>query len=944
MLDKAKILKRVLIGFLCAVLAIFLVLLTAPLLFKNQLMELAKTELNKILLAKVDFKDLKLSFIRNFPDAYIALEGLEVTGINNFEDELLAAFDRFSVTVNIMSVIKMDNIEVKSVLLDRARLNGHVLKDGSANWNIVKPAEKKEETAETEKKETEPFAFSVGLKKLEIRSMSAAFRDEKNKMTAEIENLNYTLRGDMKQENVDLNMELAVDGINLWIGAVRFANNASAGFISEVAADLKNMNFILKDNRFNLNDIVLKFSGSAGMQSGGINADITFASEKTDFKSLLSLVPAVYMNSFQDVRTTGSLTLNGGIKGTYSENTMPNANLNLTVDNAAFSYPDLPKSINSINIAAKVLYDGEDFDRTTVDVSRLNFVMAGNPFNAQFSVKTPESDMQVAARLAGKIDFDSISDIIPLEDITLNGLLECDLSIAGKLSMLENERYEDFQAEGHLKLNNFDFESPSLPQRVKIAGTQLDFTPRWVRLVNLDAVIGNTDIEMSGTLENFIPFVLRNDTVSGTLALNSNTIDLNEFMSGKPARQITETEEETAEEVPADSSKLSVIEVPKNIDFAMVVDIGKIFFDNLVITDTTGRLSVKDGKITMQNLAMNLLEGSLTLNGEYNTQDMDIPFVDFDIDIKLFDIPSALSSFSMLEKIFPEAQNYAGKVSAAMTLNSVLDQQMSPVLEKVDSKGRLQTQNLELRNSKIFGAMADFLKNENWRTPAPNNVNIDFKIIDGRVHIVNPIEMNLPNAKLELLGDIGLDMTLNYKLNTIVPVSIIGSGATTLMSNVPGLSGLKEITVAGLIRGTAADPSINLSASDMIGSVTAAVRDQVTENITHRVEEVRSQVTEQVNQQMEQIMAEAQRQADSIRSTAKQTADKLRSEANAQADKLISDAARKNIIERGLAQAAAELLRKEGEDSAKKLEQESENQIKSIMDAAQLRADALKGN
>jgi uncharacterized protein involved in outer membrane biogenesis len=134
-------------------------------------MELAKTELNKILLAKVDFKDLKLSFIRNFPNAYVALEGLEITGIDDFKDELLVAFDTFSVTADIMSIIRMKDIEVKSVLLDRARLNGHILEDGRANWEIVKPVEEKETVPEKEEKESAPFVFKVGLNKFEIRNM-----------------------------------------------------------------------------------------------------------------------------------------------------------------------------------------------------------------------------------------------------------------------------------------------------------------------------------------------------------------------------------------------------------------------------------------------------------------------------------------------------------------------------------------------------------------------------------------------------------------------------------------------------------------------------------------------------------------------------------------------------------------------------------------------------
>ncbi|MDR0316710.1 MAG: hypothetical protein LBH97_07410 [Treponema sp.] len=907
-------------------------------------MELAKTELNKMFLARVDFEDLKLSFIRNFPNAYVSLESLEITGIDDFEGELLVAFDRFSVTVDIMSIIKMENMQVKSVLLDHARLNGHILEDGRANWNIMKPGEEKEEAEvieqeevpEAEGKDSSPFKFRVGLQIFEIRNLEARFLDESHKMIAGVEALNLTLRGDMRQANVDLKLQLGIDGIDFWMDGVHLANKASVGFVSEIAADLKNMDFIIKDNKFNLNDIVLKFDGSAGLREDDINVDVRFATERTDFKSLLSIVPAIYMNDFKDLKTTGSLDLNGDIKGTYNKDTMPSANVALSVNNAMFSYPALPKSVEKINIAVKAHYDGEVFDRTTLDVDRFGFEMAGNPFNAEVHVKTPESDLQLAARFAGKIDIDSVTDIIPLDDMTLNGLLECDLSLAGRLSTLENERYEDFQAAGSLNLSRFDFKSPDFPQGAKIASMRLNFTPRRVELANFDAIIGRTDVALNGTLENFIPFVLKNETVRGTLALKSNTIDLNEFMGDKPAE-----EKETPAD-PEESSPLSVIEVPKNINFALTVNIGKILFDKLIITNTAGAVLVRDGKVVMQNLGMNLLEGSMTLNGEYNTQNMAIPFVDFGMDIRQFDISSALSSFSMMENILPEPQNYAGKVSATLTLYGVLDEHMSPVLDTVVSKGRLQTQNLEIRNSKIFGTLADFLKNERWRTPAPGNVNIGYEIKDGRLWIEDPIVMNLPPAKMELKGDQGLDMSMNYRLDAVMPSSVVGSDAANILTNLPGGLSVKEIKVTGLIKGTVKNPEVSLSVADMASSITGAVQERVTATVTQKVEEVKTQVNEEINRQINQIMAEAQRQANNIRNTGKQSADRVRREANTAADKLIRDAANKNAIEKRIAQTAADKLRNEGEANARKLEQEAESQAQAVLTAAQRRADELR--
>jgi hypothetical protein len=918
-----KLFKKLLIIFSITVLAIFLILLTAPLLFKGKILEIAKKELNGMLTAKIDFSDVKLSFIRNFPNAYAALEDLTVIGTGEFEGETLVAFKSLSVTLDIMSVIKMSNIQVKSVLLDQAEVSARILENGSANWDIMKPGEEKKTPAEKSEpgKDTSAVALRIALNKFEIRNANISFRDDSNKMMASANGLNFFLRGDMTLDNADLNMKLDIAGINFWMDGIRLLNNARIGLVSEVAADLKNMGFTLKENQFNLNEIVLKFAGSVQIP-GDINIDMAFATEKTDFKSVLSLVPAIYMKDFESITTAGSFTLSGDVKGTYNNEQMPNARVNLIVDNAMFKYSGLPKSVNNINVAVKAFYDGVVFDNTTLDADKVHFEMAGNPFNAELHVKTPESDMQVAAKFAGKIDFNSLADIVPLDDITLKGLLECDLALAGRMSTLENGRYDDFDARGMLKLSGVNFISPDLPQAVNIANTQLNFTPRKVDLANFDAVIGNTDVAMNGTLENFIPFIFKGGTVRGNLNLKSNNIDLNEFMTGEKTEGTSETS--------ADTAPLTVIEVPKNIDFTMNVNIGNILFDKLKITNTIGEVLVKDGKLQMKNLAMNMLDGSIALTGEYNTQDIKVPSINFGMDVKQFDITSALSSFSILEKILPKPQNYAGKVSANLSLFSILDEHLSPVLNTVASNGLVQTHNVEIRNSELFSAFANLLKNESWRTPSLSNLNIKYEIREGRL-IVEPILMNISQTKLELSGSQGLDTTLNYKVNVSVPVSAVGSGATDLLSKIPGGSNIRELTVTGLMGGLAASPNVSLNVTDMASNVAVAV-----------TEGVKGQAREEINKQTAAIMAETERQAENIRNTAKQNSDRLRAEANAAADRLEREA--RSPLERIAAKAAADKLRNEGEANAVRIEQEAERQITSIMDNARKRAESIASN
>ena len=931
--------------FLIVLATIFLLLIASPFLFKNKIIEFAKKEINNMLTAKVDFSNLKLSFIRNFPNAYVALEDLTVIGTGDFEGDTLVAFDKFSITVDIKSVIKLTNIEVKTVLLDKVTVYAHVLKDGRANWDIMKESdEQKVEEPETD----EPLESDIGvsLKKFEIKNAKIVYHDEVENMKASIDGFNFLLKGDMSLEHTVLAIATKIAELDFWMGGVRMMKKASIQFDSEIDADLKNMAFTLKDNKFQLNDIILKFAGDIKMPEDDIAINVTFGTEKTNFKSLLSLVPAIYMQDFQSVQTTGNLMLNGSVNGILNDNQMPNVDLVLNVANAMFKYPDLPKSVDNINIDVKVFYDGVIFDRTTVDVNKFGFTVASNPFEMKMSVKTPESDMQIAGFFKGKIDFNSLADIVPMENTKITGLLDCDLSLAGRMSTLEKEQYEDFEAAGKLILSDFVFESPDFPQGVQISKTHLEFTPKFVNLAAFDAIVGRTDISMNGTLENFIPFVFKDETVKGKLALSSKMIDLNEFM----------TEGETVEET--DSIPLSIIEVPKNIDFTLTAKLDKIIFDKLNITNTNGIIVVKDGAVNMQKLAMNLLDGSMVLNGQYNTSDIAKPFINFNMDITKFNIPATLGSFSMLEKFFPEPQNFRGLVSAKLSLYSVLTDEMSPDLNSVTSKGRLNTHGIEVHNSKLFVTMADVLKNEKWRVVKPNDLNIGFEIKDGQLE-VEPFDMKIDQAKINVAGNQGLDLTMNYNLKISVPKSAVGAGAD-ILNKIPGGASIKELSMNGHIGGTVTNPDVKIGFEDM----TNVIKDAIKEVVTEKIEEVKEVVKENIDAQIEKILAEANKQAENVRNNAKQAADKVRKEASTAADKAITeannaanklekDAENKNAIEKRAAKAAADKLRKEGEDAgkklknegeanAKKLEDEAEKQAKSILDTANKQADEIR--
>ncbi len=229
--------------------------------------------------------------------------------------------------------------------------------------------------------------YRVDLQKFQIKNAIIKYTDESSDLTASLENLNFLLKGDFGMDYSDLSIKTSIDAINVKMGAIKYLKNTSFGFDATIGADMENMVFTFKDNLFSLNDIAFGFEGVVEMLEEDIKLDVNFGTKKTSFKSLFSMVPAIYMEGFEDLETTGNLILSGDIKGTYNETQMPLANIRLVVEDAMIQYPDLPKSVENINIDVSVFYDGVVNDNTKVDLNKFHLELADNPFDISMHIR-----------------------------------------------------------------------------------------------------------------------------------------------------------------------------------------------------------------------------------------------------------------------------------------------------------------------------------------------------------------------------------------------------------------------------------------------------------------------------------------------------------------------------------------------------------------------------
>lgn len=927
--------KTLLKILLFLILFILLAMIVIPIVFKDQILNRVQTEINKQVEAKVAFSDLKLSLFRNFPKLTISLHDLSVAGIENFEGDTLVSFDKFSATANLMSVIRGDQYEVNSITLDAPLVFARVLEDGSANWDIVPESTEVEEDTVSEG----GGDFNIALEEFRIRDAGIVYVDEGGQIEAELFGLDFLLSGDLASEFTSIQMESGIKAVNLYMGGIRYINQATYDMQVNLDANMKDQVFTLKENRIALNELALEFEGSVAMiPEDQIDMDLVFHTSKTDFRSLLSMVPAIYLQDFGVVQTGGTLALEGYVRGTYNAQTerLPSGEIRMLVENGRFAYPDLPKSAENINVDLVAFLDGVEMDNSRVNLKKFHIDLGTNPVDMTMNLRTPISDPQINATLNSTIDFNTLSDVVPMENTNIRGILSTDIEMMGRYSYIEQQRYEEFKADGDLVLADFIMQSPDLPQDVTIKNANLVFSPQFVALNTFDAMIGSSDLSLRGRIDNFIGYLFNDEVIQGSFNFTSSLLDLNEFMS---------EEEVPVEEVPEDTVPMSVIEVPGNIDFRLESRLDKVLFQNMEIERIRGLIEVRDKRVLLSEMLMELLQGTLAMSGEYNTRDMTSPLVDLDLDMRNIDIPSVYQTFNTIEQLAPIAGNCKGRISVAMEFTSFLQQDMTPVMNSIVGSGHLSSEEIEVNNAHTFEKLSTVLKNDQFRQFKVNDLDLDFEIRNGRVY-VDPFDIKVQNARMVIAGDQGLDQTMNYLMSISIPRGNLGKGVFDQLSTAAAAQGIEyspssEINMAARVTGTFEDPRISLDLKKNLSETTEQIKQQVQERAEEKIEEVKTDTREKLDQEAQSIIKQAEEQAEKLRNEAKAAGDKLIEEAEKEGQKRIEEAGN-NPIQKRLAEEYARKLKSEAEEKADRLYEEADQKAEAILKKAREEADKLK--
>jgi hypothetical protein len=512
--------RKILLGFLAFVVLLVVALAAAPFLFKDKLRALADKQIAQRVRAKVQYNpaDIDVTLLSTFPGLGLDIKNLRVIGLDSFSRDTLAYLPDLKVGLDLMSVVKGQQIDIKSIALDRPELSVKVLKSGLANWDIMisdsAAAAKGQDTSQV----------NLAIRGWEVKDGRLRYEDRSIPVRMDARGINHTGKGDFSQNVFDLTSNTTIAKLTANYNGIDYLTDKQLNADIAMAMDLNKNLYTFKENQVKLNDFPFSFAGAIGLPNASdITYDITFKALQTDFKNILSLVPGVFNAQFKDVQASGQVAFNGYYKGVQNKLRMPGYGVNLNVTNGRFKYPQLPQEAKNINVAMVVDNPSGFTNNVKVNVSKFHLDLGTNPVDGNMTVDGLEP-MKVDGRVKANVNLAEALKVYPVAGVTARGQLFVDATGKGTYSKTQmpvvNAAIK--MTNGYVKSNKF----PAPIEDINLSGTVVNSTGQvndtYVNLPQFHMVLEGEPLDGRLTAHN-INSPIFDANVKGTVDLTKIT-------------------------------------------------------------------------------------------------------------------------------------------------------------------------------------------------------------------------------------------------------------------------------------------------------------------------------------------------------------------------------------------------------------------------------------
>ena len=819
-----KIAKKIFKWGGITLLLLIIAMIAIPFFFKDTIKEKVIEMANENLKANIALQDVDISLFKNFPKAQVTLNDFVLVNKEPFVGDTLFAAKHIDVTLSIKDLLA-GNYNLLGANVKDASVYIHLNKEGVGNFDIAIPSDKPEE---------ESAPIKLDIQQYNVENLKFTFKMDDGNLFMEVADIYHSGKGNFAEEVLDLDTQTKAN-VTFAMDKSTFMKQVPITLQAILGIDLKNQKYTFKQNKATVNRLDLVFDGFIQLLEEGQRYDLTFSTPTNSFQNFLALIPEEYSKSIENVKTTGNLTLKGFAKGDMVGDKIPTFGIEMYADNASFKYPNLPKTVRDITIDLKVNNTTGVTNDTKVDLNKFTMSIDQDHFSARANVSNMVVNPFVDLAVKGTINLANLSQAYPISlDKKFSGILRADIATQLDMKSVETKNYQNIKAQGNLSLSQFVYAGEEFVKPFHIDNLNVAFSPSHIGLSQFDARTGETDLHLTGTIDNLYGFAFRKEILKGNFNLSSNKLVVNDFM--QPAAETTTPKKET-KEAPKTTTKVpaqAAIKVPAFLDCTLAAKANTVLYDNLKLSNVSGKLIIKDEKVALENLKSDIFGGNIALSGDVSTKEK-TPTFDVDLNLNRVNIPETFSQITMLEKIAPIAKAVQGKVNTVINVKGSLKNDLTPEINSVsgDLFAALIDSKIDSHGSALLSVLDSQFTGLNLNNLNLKDVKAAVDFEDGKVKI-KPFTIKYKDVAIEVAGSHGFDQQMNYKLTFNVPPQMLGKEAEGLLSKLTP-ENQKKITnlpVVATVGGTFKKPQVSTDAKTVVKDLATQIAKNQINNLT----------------------------------------------------------------------------------------------------------------
>jgi len=687
--------------------------------------------INSKLKAKVAVQEIDFTVFSSFPYAAVRFSDIRIDEPEGIKSSgTLLTAQKISFRFRLWDLFT-GNVKLTGVEVIGAQLSLFKNQKGQVNYDIFK-----DDTTSTQ-------SLEVNLRRIALQDLQLTYVDQQSARAFQFNVTEADVSGELSQDVFAAQFEGDLQSATVKIGSITYLDQKPTEITASLSADINKGFYRFASSTVKVAGMTFNLSGDWVSHEYYDDFNISFSSKDANISSLISLLPAQATKGFSKFNCTGEVAFNGRLSGRYGSGNTPVFSVDFIARNASANPEGTSYKITALNgTGSFTSRKSNAYPYESLTLQSISAKLEGAPFKLDLRLENFANPI-LDLNLQLDADLGILSKFYMPDTVeSISGSLSADIRFNG----IAKEK-NTYKSNGTLNFKNAAFKIKGSPIDCKEINGALHLREDDMVLENMNAKLGGSDIQVSGSFENLVGFLLLdNQQLNVKASLSSDFIDLDEFFINSPSDN--------------DSNAVSFT---SHHQFALDLNIAQLKFRKFQATNITGDVVLGDAQLISSGLIFGTCGGEIKLGGSINGQTAENLKINCNAQIRNVNISMLFQQMGNFGQTTLIDKNLKGSLSAKVEMQSVWDRQLNLDEGSVVAKSDISIENGELIQFKPMLALAKYLKGSDLETIKFSNLTNSIEIRDRKIII--PV-MDIRSSALDLTasGTHTFDNMVDYKL------------------------------------------------------------------------------------------------------------------------------------------------------------------------------------